>query len=311
MTAGNEMIRSEEFDDDVGAASAGVWCESGSARSTIRTAIASSVADLETELPLARIGTDPEGVDRARVATRRLRSDLRTFALLLDDQWRLAIREELKHLADVLGAVRDADVLGVRLQHAIESTAVDADAATRILGALRIEERAARRALVTTIDADRTEALLSDLRAAANDPPTTPSALGRAELRLRPLVRRPWRRLARAVDALDDEPTVSDLHRVRLLAKRSRYAAEAVVTVYGRDARRFAKAVTKVQEVLGEMNDAEVASAWLRRTAADLDPAAAFTAGELSYHFRGVVDARRHGWERSFRRARKRSAWLQ
>jgi CHAD domain-containing protein len=297
-------------DDEADAVSAGVWCESGSARAAIRSAIETSVDQLESELPRARLGEDPEGVHQARVATRRLRSDLRTFGLLLDDDWRVGIRAELKRLADALGAVRDPDVLGVRLQAAIDSTQVDGKAAARVLAALGPQAGAAREALVAVLDDERTETLLSNLRVAVVDPPTTLSAVGSADLRLRPLVRRPWRKLARAVAKLADEPRAVDLHRIRLLAKRSRYAAEAVGGVYGRDARRFAKAITGIQEVLGDMNDADVAVAWLRRNAVALDPAAAFVSGELAHHFGLVADAHRHGWEESFERARKCSDWL-
>lgn len=123
-------------------------------------------------------------------------------------------------------------------------------------------------------------------------------------------MRRPWRKLLRTVDALGRDPQVDELHRVRLLAKRTRYAAEAVVPVFGREARRFASSVKDVQEALGELNDAEVAIAWLTGAAPDLDPAGAFAAGRLVQHLRGVADASHHGWERSMRRARRRGAWL-
>jgi CHAD domain-containing protein len=296
--------------DDAGGVSAGVWCESGSARAVMGVAIRASVDQLAGELPRARLGEDPEGVHQARVATRRLRSDLRTFGPLLDDAWRIRTRSELKRLSGALGAVRDADVLEMRLLVAIDSIEIGAGDAASVLTVVRAEGSSAHQALIAVLDDERVGTLLSDLRRAAADPPTTLSALGRAEIRLRPLVRRPWRRLVRAVDELADEPAVADLHEVRLLAKRTRYAADAVSVVYGRDARRFGKAITGIQEVLGDMNDAEVATAWLRRTAGDLDPCAAFAAGELAHHFRLVADDRCHGWEVYFERALKRSSWL-
>ncbi len=290
--------------------SSGVWCESDSARAAIGAALERSVDQLVVELPRARVGEDPEGVHQARVATRRLRSDLRTFAPLLDHDWRTETRAELKWLADALGAVRDADVLEIRLHAAVDDVGIDPDAAAPLLRVLRAQERAARRALVEVIDDARTVALVNELRRCAADPPTTLAALGRADRRMRPLVRRPWRKFDRTVRALGDDPAVSELHRVRLMAKRTRYAAEAVVPVFGRDARRFARAVRQVQDVLGDMNDADVAIGWLARTAPDLDPVAAYTAGRLAHHFRGVADAHRHGWERAYTRARKRSSWL-
>ena len=52
---------------------------------------------------------------KARVGTRRLRSDLATLAPLLDEEWATALRSELKWLAVLLGGVRDTDVLLARL----------------------------------------------------------------------------------------------------------------------------------------------------------------------------------------------------
>ncbi|HEX5345837.1 MAG TPA: CHAD domain-containing protein [Pseudonocardiaceae bacterium] len=66
------------------------------------------------------------------------------------------------------------------------------------------------------------------------------------------LVRGPWRRLAHAARALEPNPSDEALHTVRILAKRWRYAAEAVVPVAGERAERFAAAIAQIQIVLGE-----------------------------------------------------------
>ncbi|HEX9343841.1 MAG TPA: CHAD domain-containing protein, partial [Actinomycetota bacterium] len=66
-----------------------------------------------------RLGDDPEAVHQARVGIRRLRSTLRTFRSVLDREWSGALRAELAWIADLLGAVRDADVLLERLRHGL------------------------------------------------------------------------------------------------------------------------------------------------------------------------------------------------
>lgn len=304
-----DETRSDPDGDDNDVPS-GVWCETGSARAVIIDSFAASIGQLDRELPRARVGSDPEGVHQARVATRRLRSDLRTFGPLLDDDWRKRTRAELARLTDALGAVRDTDVLAIHLDAAIHTIGVEPDPAASILDVVREQNVSARRAMIAVLDDDHTATFLAELHEAAIDPPTTLTALGRAERRLLPLVRRPWRQLARAVARLGSEPEATELHQVRLLAKRARYASDTVTAVFGRDARRFGKAVGQIQSVLGDMNDAEVAVAWLRREGAELEPDAAFAAGRLAHHFRLVADAHRHGWEHSFERARKRSAWL-
>ena len=73
------------------------------------------VSALVRELPGARAG-DVNAIHQARVATRKLRSNLRTFAPLLDVEWTEPLRAELGWLAMGLGAVRDREVLLQRLR---------------------------------------------------------------------------------------------------------------------------------------------------------------------------------------------------
>jgi CHAD domain-containing protein len=53
---------------------------------------------------------------------------------------------------------------------------------------------------------------------------------------------------------------------VRILAKHTRYAAEAAAGVIGKQATAFAKQMAAVQTVLGDHQDACVMEDWLRRT---------------------------------------------
>ena len=84
--------------------------------------------------PGVRIGEDDEAVHQARVATRRMRSDLRTFAPLLDEGWSTPLRDELRWLGDALGEVREADVLMLRLRRQLDRLRrPDRAAGTRLL----------------------------------------------------------------------------------------------------------------------------------------------------------------------------------
>src|SRR5262249_60014115 len=69
---------------------------------------------------------------------------------------------------------------------------------------------------------------------------------------------------------LPTKPSDADLHRVRIKAKRARYAAELVVPDIGHPAERFVDRVKKVQDVLGEHQDAVVAEGRLRDLAAEV-----------------------------------------
>jgi hypothetical protein len=126
------------------------------------------------------------------------------------------------------------------------------------------------------------------------------------------LVRRPWRHLQRAVDALGDDPPDEALHEVRIRAKRVRYAAEAAAPVVGKSARRMAVAVAEVQGVLGDLHDADVAEDWLRQAAKSSPPSTALVAGQLISQARLERADGRRSWPKPWRAAsdRKLRAWL-
>lgn len=236
----------------------------------VRRAIAASVQRLIRHDAVVRIGADPEGVHQARVATRRLRSDLRTFAPLLDRTWSDALRAELTWLADELGAVRDGDVLLMRLRDTAKRLdRLDPQPIEEVIGELEADVERERARLLEGMRDPRYLTLLDDLVAAARAPMLTDEARRPAAQVLPQLVRRPWRRLRRAHAALSDPPRDEELHQVRIMAKRVRYAAEAVSPVAGRRATALASAAAGVQEVLGDLHDAVVAADWLRAHAGD------------------------------------------
>jgi CHAD domain-containing protein len=250
------------------------------ARDVVRNAIAGSVAALLHNDPLVRTGRDPEAVHQARVATRKLRSNLRTFAPLLDVEWTEPLRSELGWLAMGLGAVRDREVLLDRLRGRTATLpAGDQRSATSLLHLLVDEIEALRKKLMEDLDSQRYIDLLEALVSAAHAPVTTPDGEQRAASVLPALASTPWKRLRSAVKQLPDTPTDAELHRIRILAKRARYAAEAVAPVAGSKAGDFARAAAKLQTVLGEHQDSVTAQAWLR--AARVSGRRSFVAGQL------------------------------
>jgi len=249
------------------------------ARDVIRNAIAQSVAALLHHDPLVRTGRDPEAVHQARVATRKLRSHLRMFGPLLNLEWTEPLRSELGWLALSLGAVRDREVLLDRMRGRAQSLpANDLRSAGALLQLLENEIDSLRKKLKDDLDSQRYVDLLENLVAAAHSPATLPDAEQPAAGVLPALATTPWRRLRSAVKQLPDNPTDPELHRIRILAKRARYAAEAVAPV-APAADAFAKAAARLQTVLGEHQDSVTAQAWLR--AAKVSGRRAFVAGEL------------------------------
>lgn len=235
----------------------------------IVSSVAASVSTLVHRDPGIRLGEDHEDLHQFRVAARRLRSDLRTFGGFLDRQFDEVLRAELKWLGVEAGAVRDLDVLSDRLCAACSGLpASDTVSLASLLQLLDAERSVARAQLLEALRSGRYLSLLDQLAAAALAPRFAENAaedLSRVAARAVPaLVRRRWKRLRAAAQVLTPSSSDEDLHAVRILAKRSRYAADAAVAVCGRDARRFASAVKDIQTVLGDHQDSVVAEAWLR-----------------------------------------------
>src|SRR5438270_5415569 len=194
----------------------------------VRHILAVSVASLLRHDPGVRLGDDPEDVHRARVATRRLRSQLRTFRSLLDQEWANALREDLRWLGAGLGSVRDRQVMSQRLRG--RTTALiedDGPVVAELADELQADSEEARGRLVLDMRSDRYIDLVERLVEASKTPALTADAQPRAELVLPGLARRDWKQLRKGVAALPDQPADPELHRIRILAKRVRYAAEA------------------------------------------------------------------------------------
>jgi CHAD domain-containing protein len=251
----------------------------------VRHTLAKSVTQLIGQHAGVCAGDDSEALHQFRVAARRLRSDLRTFASLLDTNWTSWLRTELGWLGSEVGIGRDADVLADRLRSQLARLSDrDAKPAESLLGRLIDTRNEAVEHVLATLANDRYLALLDALVDAAREPrfATEPSGLedrsGRAIFI--DIAHKPWRRLSREVDGLaPDSPDVA-FHSVRILSKRARYAAEAVVPLYGKNARRFARALADVQTVLGKYQDTTVAETWLREAAKAL-PSTRLVGGEL------------------------------
>ncbi|MGY0536472.1 CHAD domain-containing protein [Nocardioides sp. YJ-D4] len=200
---------------------------------------------------------EEDSVHQMRVTVRRLRSVLATYRPLLDTEWSEPLRAELKWLAALLGDVRDAEVLRRRLrrwaaEHGPGPTGVDA-----LRAALAERQAQGRARLLPELDDDRYRELIAGLADGLRWSEADPRKKA-----LRKRLRRSWRRLVVAADAVgetdDTEERRRRLHEVRKKAKRVRYTAESLGRVFGKDAERLAKAAKSVQSTLGDLNDATV-----------------------------------------------------
>ena len=231
----------------------------------------------------------PDSIHQMRVATRRLRSAVRTFDRLFADGAVQPVARELAWLADELGAARDAEVLRARLASQVSAereqhrtTAAGARAVDREMGRTQRETFAH---VVSALDSERYRLLVASLDALVATPPFTERAArpARAEL-LRP-VRKAARNVDGALTAADEHPHGAEraaaLHEARKKAKRARYAAEAVAPAFGRHAEAFATGMESLQDLLGEHHDSVVLQHRLEDLAREAESARAFTLGRL------------------------------
>jgi CHAD domain-containing protein len=241
-------------------------------------------------------GPSAEDIHQARVATRRLRSDLRTFDVVLDPVWVRHVRSDLKWLGSALGSVRDADVLAGQLEGAPEEIGLK-------LAGQRAE---AGKRISAVLASDRYLLLLDHLHGATNSPPFV---LGNDDIRpedkasklLPSLVGARWHALRRQVRKSGHNPSDERLHRIRIKSKQLRYAAEAATPVMGKPARRTAKAAEDLQTLLGRHHDAVTAESWLRAQAEEnVSPASAFEAGRMAAEQQRLQRKLRHRWRRTW-----------
>ncbi len=242
--------------------------------------------------PAVRRGL-PDSVHQMRVATRRLRSALKTYRKVLDRDVTDPIGEELRFLAAELGVDRDQEVLLERIQTHLEELP-----RTLLVGPVRGRLRTwnnsrrtgSRRRALAVLDSARHLALLDSLDALLAEPPLRKAAGGRADRVLPKAVLRDYERLAGRVEsALAMKPGGERdvaLHEARKAAKRARYAAEAATPAVGKPAKRLAKDVKQVQSLLGDHQDSVVAREALRGLGIQ-----AAAAGEPSFTW-GVLYAR-------------------
>ena len=153
-----------------------------------------------------------EDVHQARVATRRLRSDLKTFGAVLDPLWLQHVRSDLKWLGTALGELRDRDVLAEALS----------DAPPAIRQRLAVQRLEAARQLTDVLASARYVNLVDRLHAGSELLPLAPGAEREAR---RPavdvvplLVAGRWRAVRRQVRRAgsdpDAHPAPPDPHQV-------------------------------------------------------------------------------------------------
>lgn len=202
----------------------------------------------------------PDAVHKARVATRRLRSLLKTFTGFWETARTEPLRAELGWLAGLLGAPRDAEVLAEEFGDLFAELGSVADSGVRqrVLAHLADAHATSHAELVAALDGPRGVALRGELVRLLVEPPLAERADEPAASLLE-AVDRAERRAEKLVARAERKPgKLARWHEVRKAGKAVRYCAEAVAPVHPELAERAA-AWEEVGETLGALQDAAVA----------------------------------------------------
>jgi CHAD domain-containing protein len=225
--------------------------------------------------PGTRLGEDIEELHDMRVATRRMRAAFQVFGDYLDLQELRPIYKGLRRTGRALGAVRDLDVFWEKTGVYLDTLPAEKRSGLDPLRAVwQAQRERAREEMLAYLDSDRYARFVERLGEFLDMPGAgaLPVFLEDGEPRphrLRHVVPvAAYRRLA-AVRAYDEWVTGTDvplerLHQLRIAAKGLRYTLEYFREVLGPEAESLIKEVKGLQDHLGDLQDAVVASNLLR-----------------------------------------------
>ncbi|MFF5300337.1 CHAD domain-containing protein [Streptomyces sp. NPDC013161] len=234
-----------------------------------------------------------DSVHRMRVATRRLRSTLRSYGKVLDRTVTDPVGEELKWLAGELGVDRDREVMTERLTTVLGElppALISGPIRARLDTWANARRGGSRSRLIGVLDSKRYLGLLDTLDALVAEPPVLADAAGKPEKVIGKAVRKDFGKVSALVAEAIEAPPGPDrdlaLHEARKKAKRTRYAAEAATPALGTPARALVKSMKSLTSLLGEHQDSVMVRVTLRELSA-----VAHAAGESSFTY-GVLYGR-------------------
>jgi len=225
----------------------------------------------------SRGGLEVEHVHQLRVAQRRLKTALKLFPDWIDEAWTAEIAPNLKWFGDLLGDARDWDVFTdtTLAAYAESDEPQHKDAWKPTHSAADSNRIAARQRLQDAMNSPRYARLaLSYVEWFSTLEPPPGQADQTLAVYAQKRITKHYRKIERAPDLTTIDAATR--HKVRIHAKRLRYALEFFRSLLTRKTRKEVEdALGKLQSVLGDGNDAAVAAQRL----ADLKEAGEFQKG--------------------------------
>ncbi|MGA2836269.1 MAG: CHAD domain-containing protein [Acidimicrobiales bacterium] len=248
---------------------------------------------------------DPtERIHQTRVAMRQIRSNLRTFRLLLDPAWGTSLRAELAWYGDELGRSRDLDLLAVVVSERGPEV-LDADEVARLLAVVDWRRGEVADRIAAEQASSRRVRLTEQMKVLWDGPQFKAKAARPAAEVLAPMLHRSWRDVRGAGRTARKDPTAVHLHQLRIRLKDLRYGSETLALVEGGPAAKTAKAAKNLQNKLGDLHDTVVSIDWLEHLAGE-QPDLADAAERLAAVQRDVAADTRKGWKRGLKDVERR-----
>lgn len=227
--------------------------------------------------PGTRLGEDIEELHDMRVATRRLRAAFQVFAPGFSKKATKHLLVGLKQTGRVLGPVRDLDVFMEKLKNYQQSLHEEDQAELQpLLDAWQAKRDEARKKMLVHLDSkaylqfkrDLLEFVTTEGLGAKPQPKkATPEPY---QLRhVAPSLIYSTYANVRAYEVLLANAPISLLHQLRIAFKRLRYTVEYLQEVLGEEAEFVISEIKALQDHLGDLNDADVASAILQEFLAE------------------------------------------
>ena len=219
-----------------------------------------------------RQGEDIEALHDMRVATRRLRASLQVFEEAFEPGALKPFRRGLQAVGRALGAVRDLDVFMEKAQQYVQALPEERrDGLNPLLDHWKAEREAARAEMLKVLDSEayaefkrKFNIFLHTPGAGARPIPTgQPSPQTVAEIA--PVLIYSRLAEARAFAPFLKEAPIELLHMLRIEFKKLRYTVEYFEEVLGKQARYVINELKLLQDHLGDLNDAQVATQILRQ----------------------------------------------
>jgi len=225
--------------------------------------VAEQTRELKRQGKLVRRGQDPEAVHQMRVATRRLRTALRSLAGHVRAPGRL--RRQLQSVAGKLGQVRDDDVILALLQgQTLRGPASDERVRlARLRRRLAARRGKRHRALVAALERGRHRKMVEGLVDFAAAPQPGHGHHAMASRALAEVGERLGEAVARSPAMVEPAPTGEALHELRIGFKRLRYALDFHAAACGLAYDVERRLARQMQDVLGEIHDRDLLLGWL------------------------------------------------